>query len=179
MDIKEIEERCKSCQGCALGKTRKNVVIGRGSINAKLVFVGEAPGESEDEQGIPFVGAAGKLLDKYLTALDFPPDSYYICNILKCRPPHNRDPLPDEEAACMPFLREQIRLIKPQIIVCLGRISACMLIKPDFKITREHGKWFRKGNFDMCAVYHPSALLRDESKKEETYRDFEEIRKRI
>ena len=179
MDIKEIEQQCANCLKCSLGATRKNVVIGRGNLNAEIVFVGEAPGQSEDEQGLPFVGAAGQLFEKYLTALDFPVDSYYICNILKCRPPHNRDPLPEEKQACLPYLREQIKLIKPRIIVCLGRISAEMLIKPDFKITKEHGVWFKKGNFEMCAVYHPSALLRDEGKREDAYKDFEEIRKRL
>ena len=139
------------------------------------MFVGEAPGEQEDLSGIPFVGAAGQLLDKYLSAVGISRDDVYIANILKCRPPRNRDPLPEEQDACLDFLREQTCLISPKVIVCLGRISAARLIKPDFKITKEHGIWFRKGAFRMCAVYHPSALLRDPSKREEMLKDMIEI----
>lgn len=173
----EFENACVSCRGCGLYKTRKNCVIGKGNINADIMFVGEAPGEQEDLQGRPFVGPAGQLLDKYLVALDIPFESVYICNILKCRPPHNRDPLPEESAACMNLLRQQVRLVKPKVIVCLGRIAAQMLIKSDFKITSEHGKWFEKGKFYMCAVYHPSALLRDSSKREDMYIDLENVKK--
>ena len=132
--------------------------------------------EQEDKQGIPFVGAAGKLLDKYLDAVEILRDEVYIANILKCRPPHNRDPLPEEGDACIGFLREQVKLIRPEIIVCLGRISAMRLIKPDFKITREHGVIIKKGAFAMTAVYHPAALLRDPSKKEDMYRDMKKIK---
>jgi DNA polymerase len=131
------------------------------------MFIGEAPGEKEDLSGIPFVGAAGKLLDRFLEAVDIPREDVYIANILKCRPPKNRDPLPAEEDACIGWLREQVRLIHPDVIVCLGRISAMRLIKPDFKITKEHGQWFERGGWKMCAVYHPSALLRDPKKKED------------
>jgi DNA polymerase len=154
-------------------------VFGVGNRNADLMFVGEAPGQAEDEQGIPFVGAAGKLLDRYLFAVDIPRESVYIANILKCRPPHNRDPLPEEEDACIGYLREQVKLIQPKIIVCLGRISAMRLIKPDFRITREHGVFVRKGGCLMTAVYHPAALLRDASKKEEMLLDFEKIKAQL
>ena len=140
------------------------------------MFVGEAPGQAEDEQGIPFVGAAGKLLDRYLYAVGIPRESVYIANILKCRPPHNRDPQPAEEEACIGYLREQVRLIRPKIIVCLGRVSAMRLIKPDFRITKEHGRFVRKGDYLMTAVYHPAALLRDASKKEDMLADMERIR---
>ena len=156
--------------------TKTNTVFGCGNQNARLMFVGEAPGEQEDKQGIPFVGAAGKLLDKYLDAVEILRDEVYIANILKCRPPHNRDPLPEEGDACIGFLREQVKLIRPEIIVCLGRISAMRLIKPDFKITREHGVIVKKGAFAMTAVYHPAALLRDPSKKEDMYRDMKKIK---
>ena len=125
--------------------------------------------------GIPFVGAAGQLLDKYLYAVGIPREDVYIANILKCRPPHNRDPLPEEEDACIGHLRAQVRVIRPRILVCLGRISAMRLIKPDFRITREHGIWFQKGSFSMCAVYHPSALLHDASKKEDMLEDMKQI----
>ena len=139
------------------------------------MFVGEAPGENEDKTGMPFVGRAGQLFDKYLAAVGLKREDVYIANILKCRPPQNRDPLPEEEAECIDYLREQVRAINPKIIVCLGRISAMKLIKEDFKITKEHGTWFKKGNFYMTAVYHPAALLRDPRKNEEMHADMKEI----
>ena len=175
----ELEGRCKDCMSCPLGKNRTNLVFGVGNREADLMFVGEAPGQAEDEQGIPFVGAAGKLLDRYLFAVGIPRESVYIANILKCRPPHNRDPLPEEEDACIGYLREQVRLIEPKIIVCLGRISAMRLIKPDFRITREHGQFVRKGGVLMTAVYHPAALLRDASKKEDMLLDMERIKEQL
>lgn len=176
MTWNELYEQCRICDKCPLGKTKTNTVFGCGNQNARLMFVGEAPGEQEDKEGIPFVGAAGKLLDKYLDAVGILRDEVYIANILKCRPPHNRDPLPEEGDACIGFLREQVKLIRPGIIVCLGRISAMRLIKPDFKITREHGVIIKKGAFAMTAVYHPAALLRDPSKKEDMYRDMKKIK---
>ena len=176
MTWNELYEQCRICDKCPLGKTKTNTVFGCGNQNARLMFVGEAPGEQEDKEGIPFVGAAGKLLDKYLDAVGILRDKVYIANILKCRPPHNRDPLPEEGDACIGFLREQVKLIRPEIIVCLGRISAMRLIKPDFKITREHGVIVKKGAFAMTAVYHPAALLRDPSKKEDMYRDMKKIK---
>ena len=176
MTWNELYEQCRICDKCPLGKTKTNTVFGCGNQNARLMFVGEAPGEQEDKQGIPFVGAAGKLLDKYLDAVEILRDEVYIANILKCRPPHNRDPLPEEGDACIGFLREQVKLIRPEIIVCLGRIAAMRLIKPDFKITREHGVIVKKGAFAMTAVYHPAALLRDPSKKEDMYRDMKKIK---
>ncbi|MBO6053567.1 MAG: uracil-DNA glycosylase, partial [Clostridia bacterium] len=124
----------------------------------------------------PFVGPAGQLLDLYLEAADLPRESVYIANILKCRPPHNRDPLPEEQDACIGYLREQVKLIRPKMIVCLGRIAAMRLIHPDYRITKEHGQVVKKGAFLLTAVYHPSALLRDASKKEDMYRDMKAIR---
>ena len=176
--LNQLKNRCRSCQNCSLGKTRTNLVFGVGNPQASLMFVGEAPGQAEDEQGIPFVGAAGKLLDRYLYAVDIPRESVYIANILKCRPPHNRDPLPEEEDACIGYLREQVRIIRPKLIVCLGRISAMRLISPDFRITRDHGKWFDRGAFSMCAVYHPSYLLRSPGKKEEMLADMKAIKEK-
>ncbi len=173
----ELKEKCNNCENCPLYKTKTNTVFGVGNKNAKLMFVGEAPGESEDLSGVPFVGAAGKLFDKYLSAIGLSRDEVYIANILKCRPPKNRDPEPSEEEACIGFLREQTKLISPKLIVCLGRVSAKRLIKEDFKITKEHGVWFKKGPFRMCAVYHPSALLRDFTKREDTLRDMIDIKK--
>ena len=176
MTWEELEKTCKECTLCALSETRTNCVFGVGNREARLMFVGEAPGEKEDLSGIPFVGAAGQLLDKYLTAVDIDRDSVYIANILKCRPPKNRDPNPEEQDKCIGYLREQVRLIRPEIIVCLGRISAMRLIKPDYRITAEHGQFVKKGNFTLTAVYHPAALLRDPRKKEDMYRDMLKIK---
>ncbi len=175
----QLYDACCNCQACELGKTRTNCVFGTGNREADILFVGEAPGEQEDLSGTPFVGRAGQLLDKYLYAVDINREDVYIANILKCRPPKNRDPLPAEEDACIDYLREQVRLIKPKIIVCLGRIAAMRLIKPDFKISKEHGVWFEKGNFVMTAVYHPAALLRDPRRKEEMLADMQEIKRKL
>ena len=175
----ELMARCRDCRACPLGESRKNNVFGTGDVNAPLMFVGEAPGEQEDNVGIPFVGAAGKLLDRYLYAVDLPRDKVYIANILKCRPPHNRDPEEGEQDACIGYLREQFRLIRPRAVVCLGRIAAMRLIRPDYRITREHGQWVQKGGVWMTAVYHPSALLRDTSKREDMLRDMWAIRHKL
>lgn len=174
-----LEETCRSGAKCALHATRTNCVFGTGNREADLLFVGEAPGEQEDLSGTPFVGRAGKLLDQYLFAVDIPREDVYIANILKCRPPQNRDPLPEEEDACMDYLRAQVKLIEPKIIVCLGRIAAMRLIKPDFRITKEHGQWFERGRFLITAVYHPAALLRDPRKKEEMLTDMQNIRAKL
>lgn len=174
-----LKSACETCAKCPLSAMKTNSVLGCGSHSAKLMFVGEAPGETEDETGIPFTGKAGKLLDLYLEAVGIERDEVYICNILKCRPPHNRDPLPEEEDACMDYLREQTRLIRPRLIVCLGRISAARLIHPDYKITREHGNWVKKGAFEMTAVYHPSALLRDPSKRAEMLIDMKTVKAKL
>ena len=175
----KLIEECNHCTACELHKTRTNCVFGTGNTNADILFVGEAPGDNEDKTGIPFVGRAGQLLDKFLFAVDIDREKVYIANILKCRPPKNRDPLPAEEDACIEFLRRQVRLINPKVIVCLGRISAMRLIKPDFKITVEHGKWFKKGNFLITAVYHPALLLRDPRKKEDMLADMKAIKAQI
>ena len=177
--LQELQKTCAECQGCALGATRTKSVFGTGNPHARLMFVGGAPGEQEDLSGIPFVGRAGQLLDRFLYAVDIDRKDVYIANILKCRPPQNRDPLPEEEDACIGYLREQVRLIRPEVIVCLGRIAAMRMIKPDFKITKEHGQWFRKGSFWMTAVYHPAALLRDPRKKEEMLEDMKAIAKKL
>ena len=179
MTWNELYEQCRICDKCPLGKTKTNTVFGCGNQNARLMFVGEAPGEQEDKQGIPFVGAAGKLLDKYLDAVGILRDEVYIANILKCRPPRNRDPLPGEQDCCIDYLRAQVKLIQPKIIACLGRIAAMRLITPDFKITRDHGVFHQKGNFLITAVYHPSALLRDPRKNEDMYRDMKAIRQKL
>ena len=179
MELNELKDICASCEKCELSKTRTNCVFGVGNPDADLMFVGEAPGEQEDLSGVPFVGRAGQLLDKFLEAVEIPREKVYIANILKCRPPQNRDPLPAEEDACIDYLREQVRLIRPKVIVCLGRVSAMRLIKPDFRITKEHGEWFKKGDYLMTAVYHPAYLLRDPRKKEDMLTDMKRIRQKL
>lgn len=175
-----LKGSCLSCEKCDLCKTRNNVVFGVGNKNAEVLFIGEGPGENEDLQGEPFVGRGGKLLDKMLNAIDLDRSkNIYIANIVKCRPPRNRDPFPEEQEMCIGWLREQTRLINPKIIVCLGRIAAMKLIKPDIKITREHGLFFQKGDFIMMATLHPAALLRNPSQKGGAFEDFLKLREKI
>jgi DNA polymerase len=143
------------------------------------MFIGEAPGESEDLSGIPFVGRAGKLFDKFLIAVGINRDDVYIANILKCRPPQNRDPKPEEEDMCIQYLNEQIEAIKPRFVVCLGRIAAMRLIDPNFRIMVEHGKWFTREKYEICAVLHPSAVLRDPRKNELMLKDMMDIREKV
>ena len=171
-----LEGACLSCKKCRLWETRTNVVIGTGNRNADILFIGEGPGQQEDLQGIPFVGPAGQLLDKMLTAINLTRDDVYIANIVKCRPPGNRDPHSDEQEACLNYLRYQLMLVKPKIIVCLGRIAAQAVISPDFRITRERGIWHDRKGYKIIATYHPSALIRDESKKRPAWEDFKSIR---
>lgn len=177
--LDSLRGSCEGCHACPLWQTRTQTVFGVGNPRADLMFIGEAPGGEEDKTGIPFVGAAGRLLDRYLYAVDIPRESVYIANILKCRPPHNRDPLPAEEEACMGYLREQVKLIDPLLIVCLGRIAAMRLIRSDFRITRDHGIFVKRGKFTITAVYHPAALLRDPSKKEDMLSDMERIKQTL
>ncbi len=174
-----LEQECKSCTQCGLCQRRHNVVFGVGSRETELLFVGEGPGEQEDLQGEPFVGPAGKLLDDMLSIIDIDRSCCYIANIVKCRPPQNRDPLDVEQDACIGFLRRQVQLLRPRIIVCLGRIAAKRLIDEDFRITREHGTWREKDGIWFTAMYHPSALLRDVSKRPETFDDLLSIREKL
>lgn len=175
----ELKEACMACTACPLCQTRHNVVFGVGPEDAEVMFVGEGPGENEDLQGEPFVGRAGQFLDEMLSIVDLGRHNCYITNVVKCRPPQNRDPLQTEQDACISYLRSQTKLIRPKIIVCLGRISAMKLIREDFKITREHGQWTQKGGIWFTAIYHPSALLRDESKRPETFRDLKTIQAKV
>ena len=174
-----LKADCAHCRSCALGETRHNLVFGVGNENADVMFIGEGPGEQEDLQGEPFVGPAGKLLDTMLQIIDLDRSKVYIANIVKCRPPRNRDPLPDEQAACIGWLHRQIALVDPKILVFLGRIAATAFIKPDFRITREHGLWFDVGGRPAMAMYHPSALLRDPSKRPETFVDLKQLQQEI
>lgn len=179
MDWTQLERTCKECTGCPLSQTRKNVVFGVGNPEADIMFIGEGPGEQEDLQGEPFVGPAGKLLDDMLSIIDLDRTNVYIANIVKCRPPRNRDPLEEEQLACLEYLRNQVSLVKPKIIVCLGRIAATRLIRPDFRITREHGTWTQRNGIEFTAIYHPSALLRDLDKRPDTFDDLLAIRDRL
>ena len=177
-DWNSLENSCRNCTACDLCRGRTNVVFGVGNRNADIMFVGEGPGEQEDLQGEPFVGAAGKLLDDMLSIIDLDREKCYIANIVKCRPPGNRDPRDEEQDACVGYLWDQIALVRPKIIVCLGRIAATRLIRPDFRITREHGTWIQQYDIWMTAIYHPSALLRDVTKRPETFMDLLSIREK-
>lgn len=179
-DWAELKQECSSCTHCGLCETRHHVVFGIGKETADIMFVGEGPGEQEDLKGEPFVGPAGKLLDDMLSIIDIDRNTNcYICNIVKCRPPRNRDPLEIEQDACIGYLRDQVALVKPKVIVCLGRIAAKRLIDSDYRITRQHGQWVQKNGFWMTAIYHPSALLRDVSKRPETFDDLLSIRAKL
>lgn len=174
-----LEQQCASCNKCGLCETRTNVVFGMGNRKARIMFIGEAPGEQEDLQGKPFVGPAGKLLDDMLSIIDLDRSSCYIANIVKCRPPMNRDPSDEERNACIDYVRKQTMLIKPQVIVCLGSVAAKAIIDPDFRITKSHGKWIDRNDVWITAIYHPSALLRDPFKRPTTFEDLLDIRKRL
>ncbi len=179
MDWESLKRSCGECKKCALWETRTNIVFGDGNENAEVMFIGEGPGENEDLSGIPFVGRAGKLLDDMLAIIDLDRSNIYIANMVKCRPPKNRDPLETEKAACLPWLRAQTRLICPKIIVCLGRVAATTVIRPDFKISIEHGQWTERGGIKMMALYHPAALLRDPRRRPETFEDLKELQRTI
>lgn len=175
----ELEARCKQCQNCPLADTRTNVVFGVGNRQSDILFIGEGPGEQEDLTGEPFVGPAGQLLDVMLGLIDLDRTRVYIANIVKCRPPRNRDPLNLEQDSCIGYLRAQTALIRPKIIVCLGRIAAMRIIDKDFRITRQHGQWFERNGVQMMALYHPSALLRDPSKRPETFVDLKSLQAKV
>jgi len=178
--LDSLAARCGECQKCELGKTRTKLVFGVGNEKAKVLFIGEGPGANEDLQGEPFVGRGGQLLDKFLAAVDLDrKKNIYIANMVKCRPPQNRDPLPAEQDMCIGWLREQTRLLKPKIIVCLGRISATRLISPDFKVTKQHGQFIEKNGTLMMGTFHPAALLRKPNQKPDALEDFLALREKI
>ena len=175
----QLQGACSGCWQCPLSQTRRSVVFGVGPQDAEVLVVGEGPGEQEDLRGEPFVGPAGRFLDEMLSIVDLSRKNCYITNIVKCRPPGNRDPLQTEQEACIGFLRAQTKLLSPKIIVCLGRIAAMRLIREDYKITREHGQWVKKGGIWFTALYHPSALLRDETKRPDTFRDLKGLQAKV
>lgn len=178
--LKELETATKECHGCKLAETRTNVVFGVGVPTARVMLIGEGPGEQEDLKGEPFVGRGGQLLDKMLLAAGFSrKENIYIANMVKCRPPGNRDPHPDEVAACIGYLREQVRLIAPRYIVCLGRVAAQSLIDPGFKVTKQHGQFVEKAGIQMMGTFHPAALLRNPGNKPAAFDDFCQLRDRL
>lgn len=175
----ELYAECMACQKCGLAETRTNVVFGDGARDAEIMFIGEGPGEQEDLSGKPFVGRAGKLLDDMLEIIDLDRTKVFIGNMVKCRPPQNRDPLNVEQEACIGYLRSQVALIKPKIIVCLGRIAAMKLIREDYKITKEHGQWVEKAGTQMTAMYHPAALLRNPGWRPAAFEDLKSLQEKI
>ncbi|MCX7843651.1 MAG: uracil-DNA glycosylase [Clostridia bacterium] len=179
LNWEELIKECEECKKCDLGYTRKNVVVGRGNVNAPMMLVGEGPGQQEDEQGLPFVGAAGKLLDLLLDAMPFKKDDYYIANIVKCRPPGNRVPMDEEAERCLPFLRNQVALIKPKIIVCMGATAMKYIIDKNAKITQIRGQWLERKGYWIMPTFHPAALLRDESKKILMWEDFKKVKAKL
>ena len=174
-----LRAECMACRKCALAETRHNVVFGSGNPGAEVMFIGEGPGEQEDLKGEAFVGRAGKLLDDMLEIIDLDRSKIYITNMVKCRPPQNRDPLNVEQEACIGYLRNQVAIIRPKIIVCLGRIAAMKLIKEDFKITKEHGQWVEKAGVQMTAMYHPAALLRNPGWRPAAFEDLKSLQAKI
>ena len=175
----QLKSDCAGCMACPLGQTRTKLVFGTGREDAEVLFVGEGPGEQEDLQGEPFVGPAGKLLDDMLAIVGLDRTKVYIANMVKCRPPRNRDPREEEMAACFPWLSRQMALLRPKLIVCLGRVAAKALMDPEFRITRQHGIWYDCQGVPIMATYHPSALLRDPARRPEAFMDLRELRKEI
>ena len=174
--LEELEAIVKRCNRCPLSKTRTNVVFGEGKEESIIMFVGEGPGYHEDKIGRPFVGRAGELFDKMLKAIDLTREDVYIANIVKCRPPNNRNPLENESKTCIEFLRWQVKIVDPDIIICLGAVAARNIIDKDFRITKNRGIWYERGKFNIMATYHPAALLRDINKKKDAWEDFKSIK---
>ncbi len=178
-EMERLQGECRSCERCGLCKTRTKLVFGRGNPESEVMFIGEGPGEQEDLSGRPFVGKAGQLLDDMLKMIDLSDEKVYIANVVKCRPPKNRDPLPEEKSACRDWLNRQLEIVSPRIIICLGRIAAAEVIDENFRITKERGRWFTVNGVQTMAIYHPAALLRDPSKRPDTFTDLREIRSEI
>lgn len=179
LNWEELRKECEKCKKCGLGDTRSNIVIGRGNPKSSVMLIGEGPGEQEDKKGLPFVGPAGKLLDLLMEALMINNDQVYIANIVKCRPPGNRVPSEEEAEKCLPFLRNQVALIKPKIIVCLGSTAMQFIIDKKAKITQIRGQWIERKGYWIMPTFHPAALLRDESKKMLMWDDFKKVKQRM
>ena len=180
MDWQTLERQCRECTRCPLAAGRRQVVFGTGRQDAEVLLVGEGPGANEDAQGEPFVGRAGQLLDRMLAGVGLSrEENVYIANIVKCRPPQNRDPLPEEQDACIDWLRQQTALLRPKILVCLGRVAACRLLDPAFKVTQQHGQFVQKNGVWMMGTLHPAAILRNPAQKAGAFEDFLRLRDKI
>ncbi|MCI5847934.1 MAG: uracil-DNA glycosylase [Candidatus Limiplasma sp.] len=179
MDWRQLYSHIENCQNCALYQGCTHKVPGQGDLRAPLMLIGEGPGQHEDEQGLAFVGPAGQLLTQMLSAIRLPRDRVYICNVVKCRPPHNRQPLPEEVQACLPYLRRQFLLVRPRVILLLGATAVSAVLGPEYRITRCHGQWVSRKGVDIIATYHPSALLRDAGKKRPAWEDLQKLRDRL
>ncbi|NLV22792.1 MAG: uracil-DNA glycosylase [Syntrophomonadaceae bacterium] len=175
-DVQMLKNKALGCKGCRLRETCKQVVFSTGNVNSKIIFVGEGPGSDEDEQGLPFVGRAGQLLNQILTAAEFKREEVYITNVVKCRPPGNRLPNPDEVKVCRNYLEAEIRIIQPQIIVCLGAMATQAVVDPRAKISQLRGKWLQRNGIKIMPTYHPAALLRNPNYKRPVWEDFKLIR---
>jgi DNA polymerase len=174
-----VAAEANGCERCELSRGRTNVVFASGDPNADLMLIGEGPGAQEDRQGLPFVGPAGELLTKILLAIERSRDQVYIANIVKCRPPQNRDPRPEEVAACRPYLEQQIALVQPRVIVALGRVAAQTLLGNDYPVGRLRGTWWEVAGVPVRVTYHPAALLRDANLKRPTWEDMKIVRERL
>lgn len=172
----EVTEQISDCRKCRLCETRTNVVPGEGNPAAKLMFVGEGPGQEEDRQGRPFVGRSGELLTSMIHSIGLERSEVYIANVVKCRPPGNRNPEPDEAEACLPYLRAQVALIRPRIVVLLGKVACTYILRENISVMREHGNWYERKGVLFMPTFHPSALLRDPAKKRDAWEDFKKIR---
>lgn len=178
--LEELKSMVMTCQKCGLRQGANNLVFGEGSFRSGIMFIGEGPGANEDRTGRPFVGRAGQLLDLMLKSINLLREDVFIGNIVKCRPPGNRLPSPDEVRACLPHLRAQIRIIKPKIIVMLGALSSQTLVDPGIRVTKDRGKWFRKDGIEYLVTFHPAAVLRDEAnKKKLVWDDFQSVKSRL
>ena len=175
----ELLEQINSCEKCRLCETRTNVVPGEGNPAARLMFIGEGPGQEEDRYGRPFVGPSGELLTRMIHAIGLERTEVYICNVVKCRPPHNRNPQPEEAAACLNYLRAQVALVRPRVIVLLGKVACRYTLNEEIFVTRDHGRWYERKGTLMMPTFHPSALLRDPSKKRDVWEDFQKIRDKL
>lgn len=174
-----LAQAISDCTACALCETCGQKVPGQGDPGAPLMLIGEGPGEQEDHQGLAFVGPAGQLLTRMLEAIQLPRDRVYICNVVKCRPPQNRTPLPEEAAACEPLLRAQWALVRPRAVLLLGATAVRQVLGESYRITRCRGQWYERGGVPVLATYHPSALLRDQSKKREAWSDLKRVREKL
>ena len=175
----ELYSAIENCQKCRLCEGRSNVVPGEGDPHADLMFIGEGPGQEEDRLGRPFVGRSGELLTRMIRAIGIERSRVYICNVVKCRPPRNRNPEPDEAAACLNYLRAQFALVRPRVVVLLGKVAANFTLNEQIFITRDHGKWFERKGVWFMPTFHPSALLRDPDKKRDAWEDFQKIREKL